>query len=349
MNNSTNQSPSWISGFWRRIGAFLIDSLILGAFGYFLGLLFSNQFVLLGGWGRALGFIIALLYFGVLNSGAAGGQTVGKKLLKIRVVTLNNVPIGALRSFGRYSILGLPFFLNGAQLPIAWSFSSLVYLISLVVFGGLLSTFYLYIFNRNTRQSLHDLVASTYVVNANANCEPIEPVWRPHLFVVAALLASSALAPILVLGLADKTPFAELQRVQDALAEHPVARSVGSVTIGQSTSSKKNDGSTDAIYLSARVALYENQTNDEALAQDLANVVVAAYPEVTHLDVLQITLVYGWDIGIASFWYRRDFNFRPSDVEKMLEEESSQAMQWTPYAAGTLFADANSAVALGHS
>lgn len=50
----------WISGFWRRIGAFVIDSAILGGAGYGLGLIFEKQFVELGGWSRLVGFCIAL-------------------------------------------------------------------------------------------------------------------------------------------------------------------------------------------------------------------------------------------------------------------------------------------------
>jgi hypothetical protein len=57
-----------ISGFWRRVGTLFIDAFILGVFGLLLGLLFSQQFVGLGGWGRAIGFPIAAVYFGILNS-----------------------------------------------------------------------------------------------------------------------------------------------------------------------------------------------------------------------------------------------------------------------------------------
>jgi len=78
-----------ISGLWRRVVAFFIDILILGGVGVLLGMFLSEQFVSLGGWGRADGFAIAALYFGVLNSSIANGQTAGKRLLGIQVVDKN--------------------------------------------------------------------------------------------------------------------------------------------------------------------------------------------------------------------------------------------------------------------
>jgi len=105
----------WISGFWRRIGALVVDAVILGVAGLGLGLVFEEQFVKLGSWGRFVGFFVAFAYFGVMNSHVSGGQTFGKKLLKIKVVNTDNQPITVLRSLSRFIILGIPFFLNGAH------------------------------------------------------------------------------------------------------------------------------------------------------------------------------------------------------------------------------------------
>lgn len=99
----------WISGFWRRFGALFIDTLILGVAGLVLGLFLESFFVQLGGWGRLVGFSIALIYFGVMNSSISGGQTIGKKSLKIRVVDSNNSPISLEKSVLRYSILAIPY------------------------------------------------------------------------------------------------------------------------------------------------------------------------------------------------------------------------------------------------
>jgi len=179
-----NTENAWIAGFWRRIGALLIDLLILGFVGFLLGLALENYFVQIAGWGRLVGFSIALIYFGILNSSINNGQTVGKALLKINVVDSNNKYISILKSFLRYCFLGIPFYLNNARFSDELLFSPLIYLFSFMVFGGLISIIYLYIFNRHTRQSLHDVVLGTYVTNKESNKNSLAPIWKPHYVVI---------------------------------------------------------------------------------------------------------------------------------------------------------------------
>ena len=76
-------------------------------------------------------------------------------------------------------------------------------LINALVFGLGGAILYLYLFNGVTRQSLHDLVAGTYVVRETAEAElEVDPVPRVHLVVAAAwiglvFLVSPALPGVL--------------------------------------------------------------------------------------------------------------------------------------------------------
>lgn len=90
-----------IAGICRRVAAALFDSAVLGSVGFMLWLYFVRQFMAWGSWGRLLGFAIALLYFGPLNSRLGGGQTIGKRALKIRVTTAAGAGLGLGRSPGR--------------------------------------------------------------------------------------------------------------------------------------------------------------------------------------------------------------------------------------------------------
>ncbi len=58
----------YLSKFWKRIWALLIDTIVLGIFGFILGLIFKNFFISLGGYARIIGWIISLAYFTILNS-----------------------------------------------------------------------------------------------------------------------------------------------------------------------------------------------------------------------------------------------------------------------------------------
>jgi len=75
-----------IAKFWSRIGAFLIDMVLLGLLGLILGLTFKTYFISIGKNGVFFGFVISLAYFAIFNSKWLGGQTLGKRLTNIKVV-----------------------------------------------------------------------------------------------------------------------------------------------------------------------------------------------------------------------------------------------------------------------
>src|ERR1700694_930957 len=147
-NTTDDKEVNPIAGFWRRVLGVFVDILILGAVGVFLGAFFSEVFVQMGPWGRAVGFSIALLYFGLMNSRIFGGQTLGKRAAKTKVVNGNGEPLSLSNSFLRYLILGVPFFLNQAHISPALLFSWVGTLFSVLVFGFGGSIIYLIIFNR---------------------------------------------------------------------------------------------------------------------------------------------------------------------------------------------------------
>ena len=101
-----------IAGFWRRFLGVFVDSLVLGVFGCLLGFFFFDAFVQIGAWGRLIGFCIALIYFGFLNSHLCGGQTIGKRVARTKVVRREGTGLTLSRSTIRYLILGAPFFLE---------------------------------------------------------------------------------------------------------------------------------------------------------------------------------------------------------------------------------------------
>lgn len=310
---SEENNSKWISGFWRRIGAFVIDCLILGVMGLLLGLALEKQLVELGGWGRLVGFLIALVYFGLLNSKLSGGQTPGKRALNLRVVNVDNQNISIARSFVRYSILGAPFFLNEAHFSNDILVSSWVYIISLIVFGGLLSTVYLYVFNRVTRQTLHDLIVGTFVVNAGAEKQEPGRVWWLHLGVVAVLFVVAALAPIFTSGLMQDEPFKDLLSTQKALMNNPSVSFAG-VYYGQTQIISGNSNRSATSYVSANVFLKRNLIADKDLAHYCAEVLVNNFSGSRQKDVVVITLIYGYDIGIAARSYSQVYQFKPGEL-----------------------------------
>src|SRR5689334_4917032 len=152
---------SSFAGAWRRVGAFVVDAFLLGLAGVAAGFTLFDFFVRMGGWGRWVGFAIALTYFGTLNSRIGHGQTLGKRMLKIRVVSADGSALPFSRAVVRFAILGTPWFLNNAWFSREVMTSPLTYLLSAIIFGLGVAIVYLFLFNRPTRQSLHDLAVGS--------------------------------------------------------------------------------------------------------------------------------------------------------------------------------------------
>ncbi len=217
------------SGFWRRVAAFLVDVLVLAIPGWVIGWAFYEQLVRIGQAGRLLGFAIALGYFALLNSSIGNGQTLGKRLLKIRVVDLQGATIPLHRSALRYLLLGLPYFCNGLQ--VNQSSLWLGILLAAIVFGLGGGILYFFICNRNNRRTIHDFAAGTVVVRAEPEAVPqLLPVWRGHFVILALILVGlGGAAALLVPSLLNKEPFAKMLAIQEVLQKEPDIHTVGVV------------------------------------------------------------------------------------------------------------------------
>jgi uncharacterized RDD family membrane protein YckC len=90
------------AGFWIRVGAYLIDAVILIVINFIVGLILG-----LVGLGKtavpsAVGFIIGIAYFVYLWSASGGGQTIGQRALGLRVIKTDGTQLDFGRSLLRY-------------------------------------------------------------------------------------------------------------------------------------------------------------------------------------------------------------------------------------------------------
>ena len=84
------------ANFGQRLVAALIDGIIVGVGGLVVGLIVRN------GFGGFLSLALGVAYYGWLE-GSPSGQTIGKRMLGIRVYDLRHGgPIGTGRAIGRY-------------------------------------------------------------------------------------------------------------------------------------------------------------------------------------------------------------------------------------------------------
>ncbi len=311
---SSASEPAPAAGAWRRLLAFCLDALLLGAIGWSVGAAAFDALVALGAWGRAVGFVVALVYFGAADSVLFGGQSAGKWLLGIKVVAASGKPLRLGSSTLRAAIFCVPYFLNGASVDNNAGGVWLTCLVTFIVFGLGISIVYLLMFNRRTRQSLHDLAVNSYVVPVSAVDlgGPRSALGRVHLAVVGTIMVAAIAVPALLEGLAASQPFVGLLSVQQGLLKVPDVRQA-SVFMGVNNFSGSQGGMTTTRVISSRVLLYRPVADPDALANDCARITLDRDPAAENQDLITVSIVYGYDIGIASAWSTRNYRYSPTE------------------------------------
>ncbi|NYE63125.1 putative RDD family membrane protein YckC [Duganella sp. 1224] len=285
-------SPVTSARLWRRAVAFVLDFALLGIVGAIAGACLYEPLTVLGPWGRVLGFAIATAYFGVSQSHVGDGQSLGMKVLGLRVVTASGTPLSVGASLLRAGIFCLSYFLGSLPSAFsglnAWVASAL----SMLIFGvGACST-YLLIFNRKTRQTLHDLAVGAFVVNDARGplALPTERVWRGHAAIVTAALVAFCVAGV---WMALPGSLGDMLRVRQAVMSLPGV-SNASVML--------NYGPQNARTLSVTAVTDASAQNPEALARRVAKAALENYANVDQMKTVTVTLSSGFDIGIAQVW-----------------------------------------------
>jgi uncharacterized RDD family membrane protein YckC len=276
-----------------------------------LGGLLFDPLARMGTYARLVGFAVALAYFGICNSRITGGQTLGKQWLGVRVIDAGGQPLSLPRSLLRYTVLGAPAFFNGLPIdPQRVTSSALGYLLVFIVFGGGLASLYLYLFNRRTRQSLHDLVVGSYVVRAEPDTQmPLPIMWRGHLVVVALLAVITLGSPVIANRLWQSETFADLLLMHRMLVVQPHVMTVQVMRGWVSAQGKESH------YLKSQLRLDAPMIDDDAMARRVARQMAEIDSNLAAEDTILVDLNYGYDMVIASGWRMHRYSFKPDELQ----------------------------------
>jgi uncharacterized RDD family membrane protein YckC len=144
---STTQPPlatARYAGFWIRVLAFLIDAIVIGMIVSALtvgraGVVTWDHWVELATWRNFVDTAASFVYFTVLWSAITGGQTLGMRLLNLRVVDADGQPI----SYGTAVLRWIGMLISAAVILLGFIW---------VAFDA-------------RKQGWHDKIASTYVIH----------------------------------------------------------------------------------------------------------------------------------------------------------------------------------------
>jgi uncharacterized RDD family membrane protein YckC len=298
-----------IASFWRRLGAFLLDTIILGIAAFVLCIPFFSPLSRLGPYGRLVGIFLALPYYAILNSKVGDGQTLGKRVLDIQVVDARGRTISFGTSVLRYLVLYVPYFLSDASMPTTrtpWLISGAMQVLGVIS----AATIYLLIFNRSTRQGIHDLAAGTYVVAADLLAAPSRKLfWKPHWLIFTSLVIAAYAggwvterkimkwAPIPQM-FEDVRLLEQMQGVQSAAA------------VDQISSTRGQEPSKRSLVLT--IHWVGESSSASGFADQVATAILAHDPNSRDYDALRVVIVRGYDIGIAKSNVNYTFEHSPS-------------------------------------
>jgi uncharacterized RDD family membrane protein YckC len=302
--------------FWRRLGAILIDMLVLGALGLVLAFFFHARFAALGAAGRAVGFLIALAYFGILESRWGGGASLGKRVLGLRVVTRTGALLGTPAAVLRSAIFCLAYFLNGASWKHTPAQEWLATTQSLLINGLILGMLYLLLFNRRTRQSIHDLAVGAFVVRTGPaqSALPRLPVWRGHYAIVAGALLVLSVGGLLLLRQATMASLVSTQRAISALPDvDRVSVNMNVQVMGENRQQRLLLGGVVDASLG----------DPDGLATTMANIALDTVPDAQAQQLIIVTLSSGYDIGIASGWRRTNYAWTPAQWRALAKQPAT--------------------------
>lgn len=301
-------------GVFSRIFAFLLDLLILGLFGLFLMIPFQGVLAFIGQWGRIVGYVIAVAYFSVMT--AQKGQTLGKRIMKIKAVDgeCNTLPL--YHAMARYAVSLLPFFTYNLHIlslspamPVkgALAINGIAPFISYALGGFLI---YLYIFNTKTRQSLHDLMVGSYVVKEEVldTIEPYEPP-RKHfviggVFSLAVFVIFIVLVPMFKYRATKVTPLrtsGQFKKIKHVISSRAVHHEVKLVGVGALAKLRFN----------LNLKWGGSAKKMPAITPEAMQIAMSAFKEARQAEAINVEVEKNLDLGVAV--YKREFRttFRP--------------------------------------
>jgi uncharacterized RDD family membrane protein YckC len=313
-----------IGALWRRVLAVAIDGIIIACAEFAITVPFFERLSRLGLWGPLVGFWLVFPYFAVMDSGLGKGQTVGKRLMRIQVIGRDGAPVSFWRSVIRYTVFAIPILVDAMLLPntrTPWAISTLI---SVIVFGLGGTTLYLVLFNRRTRQGLHDLAAGSYVAEANDNGSlKVQSIWEGHwvilglLFLLFSLSIWSGRDNVARQGALYPEMFEDMRLVEGM--EGVQSASVQDMTLNNSNDGKNKILVVNVYWIGKSIkSEADNKTwaasfghqwdGGEAVADQVAKVVVEHDSTVQEHDLFKIVIIRGYNLGFGhaqvSYFYQ---------------------------------------------
>lgn len=184
-------------------------------------------------------------------------------------------------------------------------------LVSVLIFGVGGATLYLVLFNRHTRQGIHDLAVGSYVADADAlGALKVQPVWKMHWVILGSLLIVVFVATGILGNKLEKWgPFPQL--LDDVRL---VEGMDGVQTAGVQDLNWSNWGSgAKKKILVINVSWVGKSADEEGFADQVARLILQHDSTVPQHDLLRVVIIRGYDLGIAHAQVSHPYEHTPAE------------------------------------
>lgn len=283
----------------KRVLALAIDFIILGIIGYLSGFVLESFYVALGKYGTLFGSAIVITYFAVLQSNIGQGQSLGKKALNIKVTDLQGEYLALGSSFLRAFILFFP--VMNIEMLSSMGTGMLIFAMLLVL--TILISIYFTLVN-SSRRSLHDMLASSIVTFQEvSDFEVSEQNDRTTKKIIPITVFALLMLSLGVYQTFAHNAIAQMLSVKEIIEQKEGVLTVNEVNANTTTVTHLGEPSRtySSINLKVRIDNESEANNTESRYFDeFYDVIRKELPESEDVDVVSITLFYGYNIGIAS-------------------------------------------------
>jgi hypothetical protein len=200
----------------------------------------------------------------------------------------------------------------------------------MIVFGGTLALIYGLVFNRTTRQGIHDLLVGSYVIKAPPNLEAVTPqIPRIHQIIAYSLLSVGLLIGIMgflllrsrpTFGILESGEWEELQELQSSLLDKGEFFSVSVNRVNRRQLGSPAVFKDLSIEVWARKSCKHNPGYCEELTKQIALTAFEQYDNLENLSGMRIAVVNRFDLGLASGHVPRSTSWSMEDWQKELEK-----------------------------
>jgi hypothetical protein len=215
-----------------------------------------------------------MAYFTAFDSAWGGGRSLGKRALDIAVVRADGTLIPAIAALARAAVVSVPLFIDHRTLSTDSLPTTAVHLIA---YAALMATLYLFVFNRSSRQSLHDLALGTLVVRGAGALPARVSTWKGHWVVVGLIVLWTASNVLLFASDSEDKAITELRLIEKDVAGLPFVRSVRAVDRTQKCRSCSDRRETKFVAL--RLDLRHSLSDRDAVLRQVADVAFANHEQ----------------------------------------------------------------------